>query len=271
MSVLTISAQQWEFVDAEAVTRSPGEAPDTTAGFPTPWRAFGPLPPEVFKTVGYSYCSPLGNGVVPLVRAKVESLTSIPEQLIVGDRTLVGQEITCVDRTLDFAALFDGAGERKSAYAMTEFEVDTPTTVILGAAADYWMQWWIDGQEVFNTLADGNQYHPPQPEQHTVRYSFSSGKHLIVVHAISGQGAWTIKADFVGAEAELLGSRKPDRWEIHDDGALMLPPKGVATPGIAIRTDQCFVDETVECDFDLHSSEGQFGIVFGAQDSSHYY
>jgi hypothetical protein len=271
MSNLEFSGQQWEFVDADAETRSLEEAPGKTTEFPTQWRAFGALPPEMLKCRGYVYTSPLGHGVVPLVSADIESLTGIPEQLAVGDQMVAAIEMTLVDQTLDFGVLFGGPAERKNGYAMAELEVDKPTTVILGTAADYWMQWWIDGQQVLSTFADGNEYHPPRVEQHALRHTFAPGKHLLVVRAISGQGAWVVKADFVGAQAERFGTRKPDRWEIYDDGALMLPPKGLSQPGIAIRTDQAFVDETVECEFDFHSTEGQVGLVLGARDGGHYY
>ena len=60
-------------------------------------------------------------------------------------------------------------------------------------------------------------------------------------------------------------------WNIVPEANVMRPPSVTGKPSAAIRTDQCYVDETVSCDFTLHAPEGQFGLIFGAQDSGHYY
>ena len=277
MSIREFAGQSWEFVGVDAVARRPGSAPDTTQGFPTRWWAFGPLRPETTRCVAYSCLAEFGGyEAQPLVSADIASLTGIPEQLHAGDATLAGRDLCWRDQTLDFGALYGGASLGAQAWAMAEFEVDKPTTVILGASADYWMQWWIDGREVLSTLADGNGTdptgaRPPAPGDFAVRHTFAPGKHLIVVRAISGCGAWQVKADFVGPEAELRGTRQYDHWEIHDGGALLLPPRALSTPDLAVRTDTCFVDETIECDVVLHDHHGMVGVVFGAQDAAHYY
>ena len=273
MSSTEFAGQSWEFVDAAAIQRSADDPPDTTQGFPTHWRAFGPLGPET--TCRFSFGG-RGYRARPRVSADIESLTAIPDELIAGDTTLAGQDLALPNQTLDFGALYGGPTLGAQAYAMAEFEVDQPTTVILGASADHWMQWWIDGREVLSTLDEGNGTdptgaRPPAPGDFAGRHTFAPGKHLIVVRVVSGIGAWQVKADFVDAEAELRGTRRHDRWEIHNEGTLLLPPLALATPGLAVRTDTSLADETIECDFLLHDHHGAVGVVFGAQDAAHYY
>ncbi len=274
MSILAINHQLWEFINTGAIQRETGGSPDTTQGFPTQWRAFGPVSSDMVKTSQNAYdTSGGGNRAEPLVNAAVEQLTNVPDQLKIGDQMFAGKDLQLTDQSLDFGALYGGHDDvlGKQAYAITEFEVDKPTQVILGAGSDYWMQWWIDGVEVLSTLNSGNMLYPPDIDNHCVRHTFAPGKHVIVVRSISGMSSWCVRAGFVTAEQELNGTRQVDRWEILSDGNLMLSPKGLTEPSMAIRTDLCVVDETIECDFELHSPEGQFGIVFGAQDASHYY
>ena len=276
MSTNEVLGTTWEFVGAESSRRVISEEPDTREGFPKKWRAFGPLGPETTKIVNYSCLIEFGGFEArPLVSADIESLKTIPEQLTVGDRTLAGQQMTWTDQTLDFGALFGGAEIGAQAYAMAEFTVDRPITVVLGATGDYWMQWWINGQEVLSTLATGNMtdpagVYPPAAGDFAVRHTFAPGRHLLALRLISGR-QWKAKVDFVDARTELRGTRRYDQWDIHNDGALLLPPRALAAPALAVRTDASFVDETIECEFDMAGRDGSFGLVFGAQDAGHYY
>ena len=85
--------------------------------------------------------------------------------------------------------------------------------------------------------------------------------------------------EFVGADAEErraaeepnAAERSQTKWQILSGNGVMRPPAGLSQPHMALRTDRCVADETVSCDFTLHAPEGQFGLVFGAQDAGHYY
>lgn len=273
MSTWQDESQQWEFVNAPHLVRRAGAAPDTTEGFPLCWRAYGPVGAESTRFSNAAYDATTGFRAEPLVSASVERLADVPERLAIGDRTFTARDMRLTDQALDFGELFGGHDgvQGKQAYAISAVEFDKPTQVVLGAGADYWMQIWIDGDEVLNTLPTGNMG-AASVAGHCARHHFAAGRHLLVVRSISGQGSWRVCAGFVTAREELRGTRQIDRWEIlPDDHGLMLPPKGLPRPGLALRTDLRVADETVACDFDLHSPEGQFGIVFGAQDPDNHY
>lgn len=59
----------------------------------------------------------------------------------------------------------------------------------LGFGADWWLQAWVDGKLVCDTLATGNGPHPPSPADHMVTLDLAPGPHLAVVRFISGRGS----------------------------------------------------------------------------------
>ena len=278
---LTVGGQYWDFGDVSAVERRLGPEPGFTGGFPTRWRLFGPTEEDSTQVIGTAYDHSTGRVAQPRVNADVEQIRELPGELRIGDESFVGKDREIEAGTLDFSEIYGTAAGATGhqAYAFTEFETNEATDVILGAGGGWWMQWWIDGVEVLNTLPTGNMLAPLDPTNHCARQKLDAGRHLLVVRSISGRkwhkgvvyDRWMVKADFVNAEAELMGSRRIDQWEVFPDQDLVRSPKAVLEPGVAIRTDLCVADETVECDFVLHSAEGQFGLIFGAQDSGHFY
>ena len=269
MTKVEFDEQQWEFVGAPGILKPASGEADTPPEFPRHWRAYGPVPAEHTRLTGRSLIT---LGAEPLVSADVEALREVPEQLTIGDQSFDGQDTVLNDTMFDFDKLFDPHTNGQQVYAIAEFEVDEATEIILGAGADWWMQVWIDGKEVLSTLENGNQNTKFDTTNHCVRHTLTAGKHLIALRSIRGGGSWHMHIGFVTPDDERYGTRQLDRWEIlPDDEHLLLPPMGLAELGMALRTDKCIADETVECDFQLHDHEGQFGIVFGAQDSENYY
>ena len=275
MSQAKVNDETWEFWGMESAVRLLGSEPDITGGLPRKWRVFGPVGPESTRIFAY------GEGLVqraePTVSADIDKLTSIPERLTIGAETFEGVDVEMEQDTIDFDALFGGHNETlgRQAYAMAEVSFDNPTEVIIGAGSNWWFQFWVDGEEVFNSLASGNTRNHRleiSPVDYCHRYRFDAGKHLLVVRSISGlRGKWVLRGCFASAKEELLGSREMDRWEMMPDLNKMLPPRGTNETTMALRTDRCVEDETIACDFILNSPECQFGIVFGAQDADHYY
>ena len=56
----------------------------------------------------------------------------------------------------------------------------------------------------------------------------------------------------------------PERDEIH-------PPSQNWSQTMAIMVDRCLAEETIECEYQISNSTADVGIIFGAQDSDHYY
>ena len=160
MSQAKVNDETWEFSGMESAVRLLGSEPDITGGLPKKWRVFGPVGPESTRIFAY------GEGAVqraePLVSADLDKLTSIPERLTIGAETFEGVDVEMEQDTIDFDALFGRHNETlgRQAYAMAEVSFDNPTEVIIGAGSDWWFQFWVDGEEVLNSLASGNTSNP---------------------------------------------------------------------------------------------------------------
>jgi hypothetical protein len=293
MSLGQIGNEQWDFVDAEgSETRLPAtEATGPPVDFPARWRFFGPLkskvgvfPPQTVTDMG--------------VGDLIESLTCLPDKLKIDGESYVGQDVDSAGDTFNMDVLesemnlrTDDLFERhaieslqarvgRQVYAFAELDLDEETEVPFGAGAGFWMQWWIDGKAVYDTLVGGNLTHPPNRSDHSFRCRLSAGRHLLAVRLISGQGSWVFKTGVLCPREETLSRiTMCDRWQFLPDLDEIRPPYRKGTIGqhsldwghtMAIAADRCLAEETIECEFQM-SGEANFGIILGAQDSGHYY
>ncbi len=284
MGLTRIGEEKWDFVDREGgETRLPSEA-KAAVEFPTRWRVFGPIGAETTKIdwarkENYKWYKE----AIPQVDAAVEDLSGIPETLKVGDQEFDGRDAEMTGDTLDLSALFGGHEAGQQAYAMAEMQVESETEVVFGMGCDWWMQWWIDGERVLDTLATGNREGFPWSARfansriggtdHCFSRRLSAGKHLIVVRVISGETAWVLRAGLASPREELLCSLpQSNRWEFLPDLNEMRPPAlDYWTHTMALRPDLCFGDVTMECEFKQPEHSGNVGFIFGALDSGHYY
>jgi hypothetical protein len=284
MDLTKIGNELWDFVDATgSETRLPeSEAPAVI--LPTRWRLFGPLETHLFTNAERVAGAPDATAVV-------QSQKTVPDTLEIGHDTFEAQEFDFDGDTLDlgkdfgrFETVFfqDLAGRSgQQAYAFAELEVSEEIEITVGAGSDYWMQWWIDGESVCDTVENGNGAHPPSSTDHTFTTRLSAGRHLLGVWLISGQASWILKAGVMTARDSLLASITfSDSWQFLPDLGEIRPPRrdAVSTGGtalewghtMAIAADRCLSDETIECNFQM-APEGNFGVILGARDSGHYY
>ena len=266
MSSIQINGETWELVDAEAMETpavSPlesGQLPE----FPANWRVFGPLGPETTKVAASSAES--------LVDADLRGLSAIPESLKVGDKLLKGRDAAMTGGRIYLDALFGGRQEGRQAYLMAELKLDADKELIFGAGCDWWMQWWIDGEPVFDTLATGNRAHPVTGANHCFRRRLKSGRHVLAVSVINSMSTWVLCAGFATPFEEMLSKqRSSSRWTFIKELQEIWPPQPAWQPNMAIRSDLCLADAAIELEYRQTSDAGNVGVVLGAQDSGHYY
>ena len=288
MPITQIGDGQWDFTDHDgSETRLP---PDTVANvsFPTSWRVYGPVAADNTtidwaRKENYMWYKE----AIPAADAAVENLGDIPDSLKVGVESFEGRVVSMDGDTLDFSVTFGGHEAGQQAYAITEMEVDKKTEVIFGAGCDWWMQWWIDGKPIYDTIQRGNRIGFPwsktsqnsviKRSNHCFRQTLNPGKHLIVVRTFSGELSWLLRTGFVSPRDEFFHSLPytnqweflPDLDEIHSPS--FRPNKEYWHHTMAIRTDLCLADETLECEYIQLDHSGNFGFIFGAQDNDHYY
>jgi hypothetical protein len=284
MGLTRIGDETWDLVPSEGgETLLPTDA-KADVEFPTRWRVFGPTGVDA-TTVEWSEATDYTyhKHAKPLVSAEVEGLSEIPQTLAIGGQTFERRDADMTDGALDFGALFGGHEAGQQAYAMAEMEVERETEVVFGAGCNWWMQWWIDGEEAFENLAAGNTQGFPfstkfainrvSATDHCFRRKLGAGKHLLVVRAISGLTGWVLRAGIASPRDETLCAvLKPNRWHFLTEVNEIRPPEaGRWSHTVAIRTDLCVGDVTMECEFLRPESRGNVGLIFGAQDSDHYY
>ena len=154
------------------------QAPTTVEGdvvFPAEWALFGPVEqhdPE----------------------PDFSALTAVPGQLTVAGRTLTAQQAIFSHQRLDLGALLGGKQAGKTAYLVAVVEADKAGVVTLGAGADWWMKWWVNGQVVCDTLADGNDLHPPNLTDRVFTANLRAGTNLVVAKVVSGSGSFVVAA-----------------------------------------------------------------------------
>ena len=122
-----------------------------------------------------------------------ETLRRIPHSVEVSGfygvtKTISGRRVQAENGTFDFAPLFGGVKVYNTAYAFLELHSDKPQTVTLGMAADWFLQAWLNGVSIMNTLVTGNVAWPPSITNHTVDVKLQKGMNVLAVRFVSGSG-----------------------------------------------------------------------------------
>ena len=136
----------------------------------------------------------------------VEVLRTVPTRVTVLGAELRARAVRAEAGRFDFGRLFGGHAEGDTAYAFARLRVAQDTTLLAGASADWWMQWWLDGNPVYDTLTDGNECGMKGPADHVFRLSLSKGEHVLAVRVISGSASFRMVS---GAGRELAEGLAP--------------------------------------------------------------
>ncbi|MBI3946328.1 MAG: heparinase II/III family protein [Armatimonadetes bacterium] len=163
-----------------------GAAPPE-ATWPTEWMAFGSYTIERMGAYGEPMVADLLPG---------EALRAIPAELAIGDRRFEAQKLRPEEGRLDLARLLPpgrGMGGR-TAYLMAPVTAAADTTLQIGAGAQWWMQWWVDGRPLFGTLGRcGNGSFPVTARDHVFRVTLTKGEHVLAVAVVgNNNGAFEL-------------------------------------------------------------------------------
>ena len=165
--------------------------------WPRVWQVFGPFPKD---------------GPFPEPGATKD----IPEHLTVGETIYKGKPLPAVKGFLDFTNLYGGygltplePGEEPAPYprpnqtrdnamvGQTTFvfaRIKCPTAgrLTIGAGADWWMKWYLDGEPIYDTLAAGNRTHPYAITNHVFSKEVSKGDHTLCAMVKAGSLSWCL-------------------------------------------------------------------------------
>jgi len=143
--------------------------------FPKEWTVFGP--------VGKDDPEPDFAG-----------MKDVPGELTIAGNRLARQKTAFADNHLDLAALLDSKKVGKTAYLLAVVEAAKAIEIELGAGADWWMKWWVNGAVVCDTLVTGNVSHPPSVLDHRFTARLKAGRNLLTVKVVSGNVSFVLAA-----------------------------------------------------------------------------
>ena len=146
-------------------------ATNNSIRWPQTWTLFSDLPRDVLKA---------------------SNTLEIPSQLSLGGKTIKAQSVQLAGSELNIAPLGGGYGEKKEALLMAEVFSPSARKVLFGATADWYMQWFVNGKEVFNSLETGNQGSVSSVLDHQFEVSLKAGRNVVAVRALSGSQGWRI-------------------------------------------------------------------------------
>ena len=178
--------------------------------FPKTWALYGPIGltgagecafPEAFPRQ-WTLFGPAGKDDA---EPEFSALADIPAELTVAGKRLAAQAAVFAGCRLDLGALCGGHEVGKTAYLLASVEAAKEMDIELGAGADWWMKWWVNGEVVCDTLKAGNGNHPPGIQDHRFTARLKAGKNLVVVKVVSGNASFALALGEHLPEPELAG------------------------------------------------------------------
>ena len=175
--------------------------------WPSTWQVIGPFPKGK---------PPLSGGV----------LKSVPKQVKVKGKEYAATEVTAVGGMIDFTSVFDGFGLEPLApgakptaqprrgkkysfddvnricYAFAKIQCPKAGKLLIGAGADWGMQWFLDGEPVFAALRlDSSSRRRGfferricSPKDRVFDVDVTAGEHVLAVMVVAGSRGWALSS-----------------------------------------------------------------------------
>ena len=135
------------------------------------------------------------------------SFAAIPDAL----GATKGEYVWTQNNRIDFAKLAGGLAEKRPAVAYAMIDSPTAVTLPATASADFWMQWYLNGQPIYDTLKSGNK---GNLSNQTFELPLRKGRNVLAVMVLSGSGGWNI--EFGGPRERTLAQTNsaPDKLTV---------------------------------------------------------
>jgi len=158
-----------------------------------------------------------------------------------ADPTAQPQVGAVVGNVLNLEPLGQGHAERKQAICFSKITVEQDTEAEVGIAADYWLEFYVNGKKVLDTLAAGNggDY---VILTHVITIHLNKGDNFLAVRVLSGSGGWKLVSGgpqaVAAARRARAGTVDAAIVELHNGQAMtaresvrlvMLPPLALAS------------------------------------------
>jgi len=184
--------------------------------------------PEAWQVVG-----PFPKGRPPLSH---QTLKNVPQRVTVNGKEYFASELKATGDIIDFTAIFEGyglkplrPGEKQSAhprrgrqfsyhdvgricYAFATIDCPKAGKLLIGAGADWGMQWYLDGEPVFNALRNDSSSSrrgffnrtPCSPKDEFFDVDVTAGEHVLAVMVTAGSRGWALASASIAGKAKEL-------------------------------------------------------------------
>ena len=115
-----------------------------------------------------------------------EELTAVPQSI--GGST--GRKVVLKDNVLNLLDFAKTSREKTPAILFNEFESKEDGIMQVGCAADYWFEFYVNGERIYDTLVTGNRETGYLPTDHVFNFPVKKGKNQIAVRVLSGSAGW---------------------------------------------------------------------------------
>ncbi|MCC5846901.1 MAG: metallophosphoesterase [Verrucomicrobia bacterium] len=153
------------------------------SGWPVSWRLYG-------KFVAHGPWT-----MEPCLLEVDPASSDWPESIHVQNKELPGRDVAPdANGVLDLSRIFGDGVAGSAAYVFGRFHLDEARRLSIHAGADWWMQWWMDGRPLGDTLQKGNHFQL-QDVAHLYSVSLDPGWHLVGARILAGSTGWRVVSE----------------------------------------------------------------------------
>lgn len=147
-------------------------------------------------------------------KVQISKLTGIPKSLPGKNGMVKGISALMRNNTIDIGKLTGHILAKEPALLLAELHSPRKGYVQTGTAADWWMDWSVNGKSVFNTIKHGNVKTDFSPGAFVFKLPVKEGNNLLAVKVLSGIDGWKFVCGKPPAYSLYSFEQKKSLWEI---------------------------------------------------------
>jgi len=151
-------------------------------------------------------------------KCRLDTIEKIPGSMQGKQGFIQGKTIRMSDSTLNFGQHVDNFQKHDLAVAFATLTLDSAVKLPVRASADWWMEWYANGEQVYSTFNNGNEGPSSDISRHQFELPLEKGKNLIAVKVKAGRAGWFFRAaNATGFKKE--GTREEVIRQFYSDAA----------------------------------------------------
>jgi hypothetical protein len=147
-----------------------------------------------------------------------QSYDAVPASLKVAgrDSNATPKKVKMPGDTIDLAPLAGGFDAGATAILYNEFQAPEAGVMQAGAAADWWMEIYVNGKSVLSTMDKGNGTGTYKPNDHLFSFPVKAGRNVMAVKVKSGSAGWRFVCGVPEAPKPNVKFTANDEWKAVD-------------------------------------------------------